>query len=133
MKNKNSMRTPLARVRGIGSAKSGARAWMAMRLSALALIPLSLWFAGSLVWCVQAGDRAAVTEWLHNPVSAGLMILLLAAGFHHGAAGIKEVIEDYVHCEVTKTASFVAIKLGAVALALAGVLAVLKIFLGAGA
>ena len=75
-------------------------------------------------------DHAAAKEWLSNPVSAILMILLIAAGFHHAQLGLQVVIEDYVHTEWLKITSIMAVKLAAVALAVAGVFSVLKIAFG---
>lgn len=124
-----SLRTPLGRVRGLGSAKDGVAHWWAQRITAVALLPLLLWFAAALA--ASAGmDHAAAKEWLSNPVSAILMILLIAAGFHHAQLGLQVVIEDYVHTEWLKITSIMAVKLATVALAVAGVFSVLKIAFG---
>ena len=96
-----SLRTPLGRVRGLGSAKEGTAHWWAQRLTAIALVPLVLWFAVSLI--VLAGaDHATVAAWLRDPVAAVLMLLLILAGFHHAQLGMQVVIEDYVHSEVAQ-------------------------------
>ena len=124
-----SLRTPLGRVRGLGSAKDGVAHWWAQRITAVALIPLLLWLAASL--SASAGmDHAAVKEWLSSPVSATLLILLIAAGFHHAQLGLQVVIEDYVHTEWLKIASITTVKLAAVALAVSGVFSILKIAFG---
>jgi succinate dehydrogenase / fumarate reductase membrane anchor subunit len=124
-----SLRTPLGRVRGLGSAKDGVALWWAQRITAVALLPLLLWLAAALA--ASAGmDHAAATAWLSNPVSALLMILLIAAGFHHAQLGLQVVIEDYVHAEWLKITSIMLVKLAAVALAVAGVFSVLKIAFG---
>ncbi|NQU69899.1 MAG: succinate dehydrogenase, hydrophobic membrane anchor protein [Rhodospirillales bacterium] len=124
-----SLRTPLGRVRGLGSAKDGVAHWWAQRITAVALLPLLLWLAASLA--ASAGmDHAAARAWLSNPVSAILMILLIGAGFHHAQLGLQVVIEDYVHTEWLKIASITSVKLAAVALAVAGIFSILKIAFG---
>ncbi len=128
-KTMKSLRTPLARVRGLGSAKSGTAHWWAQRLTALALIPLSIWFVASVVALAGAG-HADVAAWLGSPVPAGLMILLIVATFHHAQLGLQVVIEDYVHHEGLKVASIVAVKGAAIVLGLISVLSVLSLLFG---
>ncbi len=122
----NSLRSPLARVRGLGSAKDGTAHWWAQRLTALALIPLSIWFVASVIGHVGA-DHAAVTAWIGQPVTAGLFLLLILATFYHAALGLQVVIEDYVHNEWAKLACLLIMKAGLLILALAAALAVLSI------
>ncbi|HVO14360.1 MAG TPA: succinate dehydrogenase, hydrophobic membrane anchor protein [Alphaproteobacteria bacterium] len=124
-----SYRTPIGRARGLGSAKEGVAHWWAQRLTALALVPLVLWFVISVVSHVGAG-RAAVVDWLQSPIPAGLMILLIVATFHHAQLGVQVVIEDYVHNEAAKLASIILVKFAALVLGLAAVLAVLSIVFG---
>jgi succinate dehydrogenase / fumarate reductase membrane anchor subunit len=121
-----SYRSDLGRVRGLGSAKHGTGHWWALRLTSLALIPLSLWFIVSLIG-VMRGDYMGARQWLHSPVNATLMILLLAVGFHHAANGVQVVIEDYVHREAVKNASIIIVKFVSALLALAGIVATLRI------
>jgi succinate dehydrogenase / fumarate reductase membrane anchor subunit len=121
-----SMRTPMARVRGLGAAKDGTGHWWAQRLSALAMIPLVLWFVTSVV-AMSGADYVAVQAWIGSPVVAGLLILLICATFYHAHLGLQVVVEDYVHHEGTKFAALIAIKALAIVLALTGVLAVLTI------
>ena len=95
---RQSLRSPLGRAIGLGSAKHGADHWWAQRVSAVALILLGLWFAASLI--AHAGaDHGAVVAWLRNPITAILMLLLVATTFYHAALGLQVVIEDYVHSE----------------------------------
>jgi len=119
------MRTPLARAIGFGSAKEGGGAWRAERVSAVALVPLMLWFVGSII--VHTGsDYPTFIVWLRTPLAAILMILLLIALFYHTALGLQVVIEDYVHSGA-KFAAVIAARLGCCALATAGVVAILRI------
>jgi succinate dehydrogenase / fumarate reductase, membrane anchor subunit len=123
------LRTPLGQAFGLGSAKEGVQHWWAQRVSAVALIVLGLWFAASLI--AHAGaDRAAVVAWLHEPLSAILAVLMLAAVFYHAALGLQVVIEDYVHSEWLKLSSLVAMRLISLGLAVAGIFAVLRIAFG---
>jgi succinate dehydrogenase / fumarate reductase membrane anchor subunit len=126
-RNMQDMRTPLARAMGLGSAKEGVGAWWAERVSAVALVPLALWFAASII-AHTGSDYATFIVWLRTPLAAILMILLLIAVFYHTALGLQVVIEDYVH-SATKFAAVIAVRLGCCALATAGVVAILRIAL----
>ena len=120
--------TPLGRVRGLGSARDGTRHWWAQRLTAAALVPLSIWFVASLIFLTGA-DHATVTAWLGSPVVAVLMVLLIVALFHHAQLGLQVVIEDYVHTEWLKLGLVVLGKLAAFTLAAFSVFAVLRMAL----
>jgi succinate dehydrogenase / fumarate reductase, membrane anchor subunit len=119
------MRSQLARAIGLGSAREGVGPWWAERVSAVALIPLTLWFAASII--VHTGsDYTTFVAWLRAPLVATLMILLLIALFHHTALGLQVVIEDYIHSGA-KFAAVIAVRLGCFALAVAGFVATLRI------
>jgi succinate dehydrogenase / fumarate reductase, membrane anchor subunit len=119
------MRSPLARAIGLGSAKEGVGSWWAERVSAVALVPLTLWFAASII-AHTGSDYATFVVWLRTPLTAVLMILLLIALFYHTALGLQVVIEDYVHSGA-KFATVIVVRLGCCALATAGVVATLRI------
>lgn len=123
------MRSPLARAIGLGSAKEGVGLWWAERVSAVALVPLTVWFAASII-AHTGSDYATFIVWLRTPFAAILMILLLIALFYHTALGLRVVIEDYVHSAI-KFAAVIAVYLCCFALATAGVVATLRIALGA--
>jgi len=119
-------RTPLARVRGLGSAKDGVGHWWAQRMTAVALVPLSLWLVAGVV-SLAGADRADVAAWAGSPVTAALLIMVIAATFHHAQLGLQVVIEDYVQNEAVKIAAIIAVKLLAALAALIGTVAVLKL------
>ena len=119
-------RTPLARVRGLGSAKSGTRHWWLQRLTAIALVPLSLWFVAALI-SITGAEHAAVVAWLGSPVTAILASAFIVAVFYHAQLGVQVVIEDYVHVEWLKLTCIVLTKLAAMLLAGASVFAVMRI------
>jgi succinate dehydrogenase / fumarate reductase, membrane anchor subunit len=123
------LRTPLARARGLGSAREGVHHWWAQRLTAIALIPLVVWFAISLVM-MSGADYGAVRAWIGSPVVMVLLILTIAIGLHHGQLGLQVVIEDYVHGDGSKLALIVAVRFIAVLFGLAAVVAVLRIGFG---
>ena len=123
------LRTPLARARGLGSAHSGVHHWWAQRLTAIALIPLVVWFAISLVM-MSGADYGAVRAWIGSPVVMVLLILTIAIGLHHGQLGLQVVIEDYVHGDGSKLALIVAVRFIAVLFGLAAIVAVLRIGFG---
>lgn len=119
-----SIRTPLARAKGLGSAKDGVGHWWAQRVSALALVPLTLWFVFSVVSHAGAGHEAVVA-WLSSPPVAVAAVLYLAALFYHSQLGLQVVVEDYVHGEWLKLATLVALQFAHVVLAAASIFAVL--------
>jgi succinate dehydrogenase / fumarate reductase membrane anchor subunit len=123
-------RTPLKTARGLGSAKDGTAHWWAQRMTALALIPLTIWFVASVA-ALAGADHAAFVQWIGSPIVATLMILLVVATFHHAQLGIQVVIEDYVHNEPAKIAMIVGVKGTAVVLGVAAIVAVLRIAVGA--
>jgi succinate dehydrogenase / fumarate reductase membrane anchor subunit len=124
-----SRRSELGRARGLGSAKEGVRHWWLQRLTALALVPLLLWFVASLV-AHTGTDHANVTLWLGSPVTFGLMLLLLGAVFWHMALGLQVVIEDYVHVEALKLGIVVLVQFGSLALGVAAAVALAVIAFG---
>jgi succinate dehydrogenase / fumarate reductase membrane anchor subunit len=117
-------RAPLGRVRGLGSAKEGVQHWWVQRLTAVALVPLSLWLVVSIIQLAGA-DHAAVAAWLAAPLPLGLMLVLVVATFWHAQLGLQVVIEDYVHAEAPKIVLLVLVKFACLALGLAAILALL--------
>jgi succinate dehydrogenase / fumarate reductase membrane anchor subunit len=124
------LRTPLARARGLGSAKAGVSHWWAQRLTAIALIPLVVWFAISLVM-LSGADYAMVRAWIGSPLAMVLLILTIGVGLHHGQLGLQVVIEDYVGSDGWKLALIVIVKFIAAIFGLGAVVAILRIGLGA--
>lgn len=125
-----SLRSPLARARGLGSAKSGVESWLTLRLLALALIPLSLYVIIGFVNNALSGGYSGAVYWLQSPVSATATIMFLLGGLGHGSMGLREVIEDYVHCHGTKTLMVFAVNFVCVALAVIGTLSIAKVYFG---
>jgi succinate dehydrogenase / fumarate reductase membrane anchor subunit len=120
------MRSPLARARGLGSAREGVEHWWMQRVTAVALIPLTLWFVASLI-ALTGSDYNAFIAWLRVPFIAILMVLFLIALFHHIALGLRVVVEDYVHSNRAKIPTVVAIRLVCFALVVAGISATVRI------
>lgn len=126
----HSLRTPLARARGLGSAKSGAHHWWMQRLTAAALVPLGFWFVASLAYHAGA-SYAEVQAWIGHPLVAVLLVLTIIASFYHGALGMQVVYEDYIHNKWVQITLDVGTKFICFALAVAAIFAVLKIAFGA--
>jgi succinate dehydrogenase / fumarate reductase membrane anchor subunit len=122
----STFRSDLARVRGLGSAKEGVQHWWMQRVSAVALVPLTLWFVVAVVAHTGA-DYAAMRAWLASPVTVALMVLLIGATFYHAALGLQVVIEDYVHAEGAKIAIILMMKLACLVLAVAAITALMFI------
>ena len=121
-----SLRTDLAKVRGLGSAKEGAGHWWSQRLTAIALIPLLIWLVASVVPLVGA-EVKIVREWISGPINSILLLSLIVAVFHHAQLGLQVVIEDYVHTGWLRLASVIAVKFAAFGLSATSLFAVLKI------
>lgn len=121
-------RTPLSSALGLGSAKSGLSHWWAQRLTALALIPLVLWFAFSVAM-LGAAEHATVIAWLRSPLVTVLLLALIIAVFYHLALGVQVIVEDYVHSEWLKLTGIIIVNFGSFLLAVACIVAVLKISL----
>ncbi len=120
------MRSQLGRARGLGSAKTGVQHWWAQRVTAIALLPLSLYFVLTIL--MLAGDtREQVAAFMAEPWNAVLYLCLIAALFYHLALGLQVVIEDYVHKDATRIASLLAVKGLIFFCALACVVSVLKL------
>jgi succinate dehydrogenase / fumarate reductase membrane anchor subunit len=124
------LRSPLSRAMGLGSAKEGVEHWWAQRVTALALVPLALWFVIAVIELAGA-DRALFVDWVRQPLPAVFLVLLLIATFYHGALGLQVVIEDYVENETARFGLLIVMRLAAILFAVRGIFAVLKLSLGA--
>ena len=121
-------RTPLARARGLGSAKDGVGHWWTQRLTAIALIPLVVWFAISLVM-LSGADYGIVRAWIGSPLVMVLLILTIAIGLHHGQLGMQVVLEDYTD-GAWRVVWIVLVKFIAAVFGLAAIVAILRIGFG---
>jgi succinate dehydrogenase / fumarate reductase, membrane anchor subunit len=123
-----SLRSPLGRVLGMGSAKEGTGHWWSQRVSAVALIPLTLWFLFSLLMLPDL-DYATVRTWLSLPITGFLAVLLLFVLTYHSYLGTTVVIEDYVHSTGMKLLSLLLLRFAYVLVCGAGILAILRVVL----
>jgi len=124
-----SIRTPLGRARGLGSAKTGTDHWWMQRVTALALIPLVIWFVVSMI-IVTGADHETALAFIGSPINAVLLTLLIIATFYHGQLGLQVVIEDYIHSKWLEVALILLVKAAAIFLGVASVYAVIAIALG---
>ena len=119
------MRSQLGRARGLGASHVGTHHWVAERLSAIALIPLTLWF----VWAVVAHAGApyeAVRAWAGRPVNAALLLALVAATFHHLALGVEVILGDYLNTKWMEKLSVLGVKGLSAFLAILSAVAILR-------
>jgi succinate dehydrogenase / fumarate reductase membrane anchor subunit len=116
-------------VRGLGAAHAGLGHWKMQRLTAIANLLLMLWFMFSAMALAGSG-YVKVRAWLASPISASLMVLLIISTFYHARLGLQVVVEDYLHHEGVKIASLAALTLITFGLAVACIVAVLKIASG---
>ena len=125
----NIIRNNLGKVQGMESENHhGVGHWKLQRISAIAMIPLVLWFVPSLLFVIMSGYNDAI-DWVQNPINATGLVLLFGTLFFHAALGLQVVIEDYVHLEGLKIILIILIKLLSILLGVLSILCVLKIFL----
>lgn len=120
------LRSPLGRARGLGSAHTGTGHAWAQNLTAIALVPLSLWFVCGMIRMIGA-SRHDVAVWLSGPVPMVLMILLIVATFHHMQLGLQAVIDDYVRAPAMHLTSLLVVKGAAIILAVLCIVSVLRL------
>lgn len=123
------MRTPLGKVRGLGSAKEGTGHFWAQRMSAVALVPLVIYFI-ILVICLNGADHAQIRATLAHPFHAIVMALFVLTGVYHMRLGMQIVIEDYIHGEGLKIVCVMLNTFFAIVLGAASVFAILKLSFG---
>ena len=124
--DKTSMKTAEARVSGLGSAKSGVHHWMNQRITAIANVPLVLWF----IWSICTHDftnHNILDGWISQPVNATLLILLVISTFYHAVIGTQVIVEDYVHNEGFKIFKLIGQRLLFTGLAIACIFSILKL------
>ena len=122
-----SLRTPLSEAKGLGSAKEGSGHWWLQRLTALALVPLSMWLAFAVAMLGSAGYET-VLGWLQSPIVFVLLVLFIVATFYHTQLGLQVIVEDYVSGWL-KITTLVLINFICNFLAVAGIAALIKISL----
>jgi len=120
--------SPLARVIGLGSAKEGASHWWWQRLSAIALVPLSLWFIFSVV-SFAGPCSGGIHVWLASSWTSTLMIAFVVCLFYHAQLGVQVVLEDYLHNEMLKIISIWTVKFLSILLVISSTVSILQIAL----
>ncbi|MCC5857412.1 MAG: succinate dehydrogenase, hydrophobic membrane anchor protein [Ectothiorhodospiraceae bacterium] len=124
-----SLRTPIKIARGLGSAKDGVHHWWVQRVTAVALVPLVVWFVFAVA-SLSGADYASVRAWVGQPFTTVMLVLLIAVAFHHAQLGLQVVIEDYVSAKGPQIAALILVKFLAVLMAVIGIVAVLRIAFG---
>ena len=119
----------LRRVRQLGSAHSGLGEWRLQRLTAIALIPLGLYFVTSVLR-LATSDQVTAAAWIASPVGALLLILFVLAGLAHAFVGLRSILLDYVHTRARLLVVGLLVRAAVIVIGGASVLAILKLFLG---
>ena len=119
----------LGRVLGNGSAKHGVDHWWGQRITALALVPLGVWFGVSLL-LLPRFDYATLTLWMNHGWNAVLLVVLILVIAQHSYLGVRVVVEDYVHPPGARIATLLVLQFAHVLIASAGVFAILKVAFG---
>ena len=119
------MRSQLGRARGMGAAKSGVQHWRTERITAIALVPLTLWFIYAVIH-LAGRPQQAVVHFVAHPVNTVLLLALVVMTFHHMQLGLQVVIEDYVEGKATHTAALLLNKAVALVLGLLCAVSILR-------
>jgi len=120
------IQTPLARARGLGSAKFGAGHWWAQRVTAVALVPLTLWFLASFAWLIRA-DHAAFVDWLRSPLNTVLVSMFVIVMFYHLALGLRTIAEDYLHDDIVRVPVLVSLPIMSLFLVITSIIAIVRV------
>ena len=124
-----SLRSPVGRVLGLGSAGEGVGHWWTQRVSSVALVLLGLWFVFSLVRMPDL-SYVTVTAWIASPFNAVLLVLLIGTMIYHSLLGVQVVVEDYVSHHGAKIVTLLLLNFLHYVLTALGIFAVLRIALG---
>jgi succinate dehydrogenase / fumarate reductase membrane anchor subunit len=127
MDKHSSLRTPIKTARGLGSAHSGTHHFWVQRVSAVALIPLSIWFMVEILTNLLGADRAMVGMWFKNPLIALALAALMVGLFTHARLGIQTIIEDYIHGEAKKIAALLLLNLFTLGFGAASLMAIVRL------
>ena len=121
-----SLLAPIKKARGLGSAKDGVHHWWMQRVTAIALVPLTLWVVFSVA-SMSGQDYESVQAWLSKPFTTAMFALFIFTSFYHAALGLQVIIEDYVHNEAVKFAALIGVKLVLALLGTVSVVSVLRV------
>jgi succinate dehydrogenase / fumarate reductase, membrane anchor subunit len=124
-----SLRSPLSRVLGLGAAKDGAAHWWAQRVTAIALVPLTLWFVFSLL-TLPDFDYETVRTWLSVPITGFLSVLLVGVMSYHSYLGTIVIVEDYVHSSGMKVLTLMSLRFAYVLAGGAAMFAIFRVVFG---
>ncbi len=122
------LRSPIAKVKGLGSPSDASHHFWLERITALALIPLIIWFCISVALLPEV-SYAVLVNWLQTPFNTIMMILIIVIAFHHGQLGMQVIIEDYVASLSIRLPAILAIKLISYFLMALGIYSIIKITL----
>lgn len=129
--NNGSIKSPLAKAKGLGSSHTGVHHWMIQRITAMANIPLVIWMIYS-VFSLQGATYQEFTGWLSQPWNAVLAVLFILSTFYHAVLGNQVIVEDYISCRWFRMTKLIGQKLFFIALGVACIFSVLKIAFSAG-
>ncbi len=129
MYQENNLRSALSKAKALGAAGTGTATWWAQRVSAIALIPLVTWFAFFMLKAIEYHNIEIITSMFDSPFTSIILALFIGMGIYHGNLGIKEIIEDYVHCHKMKISLIILVKFLSFVTAIAGICAILVLHL----
>ena len=122
----NRIRSDLAKARGLGSAHEGVEHWMAQKITAIANIPLVIWFVYSIV-DLKGASYSEFTTWLAQPLNAILTILFVLSTFYHAKLGAQVIVEDYISSKWLRMVKLIGQKLFLFAIGVACIFSILKV------
>jgi succinate dehydrogenase / fumarate reductase membrane anchor subunit len=131
MRLRPSLRSPIKRARGLGASGDGTHHFWVQRASAVALIPLTVWFMIEIMTTLLGAERTSVADWLKNPLTALAVCAFIVGAFTHARLGVQTIIEDYVNCEGKKIVTLLILNLAIFGFGAAALMAVVRLhFIG---
>ncbi|MBA4749362.1 MAG: succinate dehydrogenase, hydrophobic membrane anchor protein [Alphaproteobacteria bacterium] len=121
-----SLASSLSKAKGLGASHTGAHHWWGQRLTAVALIPLGLWFAYSVAG-LSSLPVDEIYAWIQHPLNTTFLLLLLVTGLHHGQLGLQVILEDYIHTKGLRLVLILLVKFAAITLGVLGAVCLLDI------
>ncbi len=123
-----SIRTPLAKVKRLGSARSGTDHFIHQRVTAIFMVPLLIWFVVTIILFVRQ-DETSLPWFMTSPATVIGAILFILIAFYHASLGLRMIIEDYVHCHALKIAALLLMYATIITTVVAGLIAVFSIYI----
>lgn len=121
---KENFRSDISVVKGHGSAKNGTSHFIHQRVTAIALVPLCIWFVISIIVLLQ-NPKEVIPEYVISPINITFIVLFTCTAIYHGVLGLRVVIEDYIHCNFVKYSALIVLYFVSITTVVCGLISIL--------